>query len=251
MNVTCTQCGGSVTVDPSTPFLSCNFCSSALYLDKSRVVFHFVVSPTIDLEDASGKLRRWMAGNDTVKDLDRHAVLQSQELTYIPMWRFVVRDSAGDLEYSEPASSSTIADLRRLPLSGGDLKFYSSTAFQGLPLKEPDVLLDSALQWLQNEKGTVKDKIKETNLIHVPFYVFKYQFGGKDYQAVVDGTTGRVLTAVFPAKAELPFLGVALLSALVLFVIGLIAPNVYIRLLIYIIAIVPLSIISYTIVKKY
>ena len=192
-----------------------------------------------------------MAGNDTVKDLDRLAVIQSQELAYIPMWRFVVRDPAGDREFSEPASSSTIADLRRLPLSGGDLKFFSPTTFQGLPLKEPDILLDSAAQWLQNEKGASRESIKETNLIHVPFYIFKYQFGGKDYQAVVDGTTGRVLTALFPAKAELPFLGVALLSALVLLVLGLIAPNVYIRLLLYIVAIVPLGIISHTIVKKY
>ena len=238
-------------MDPSTPFLNCGYCSSALYLDKSRVVFHFVVSPTIASEEALGKLRRWMAGNETVKDLDRLATVQNQELQYFPMWRFVVRDTAGEKEFSEPASSSSIADLRRLPLSGGNLKFFSSTEFQGMPLKEPDVLLESALQWLKTEKGPGQDQIKETNLIHVPFYKFKYQFAGSEYHAVVDGTSGRVLATVFPAKAELPFLGVAILSGLILFAVGVIAPNVFWRLLFFLIAVVPLSIISYTVVKKY
>ena len=249
MNVTCTQCGGSVAVDPGTPFMSCTYCSSALYLDKSRVVFHFVVSPTIDEEDALGKLRRWMAGNETVKDLDRLATIQNQELTYFPMWRFVARDDIAEREYSEPASSSSISDLKSIPLSGGDLNFFSPKEFEGMPLKEPDVLLDSALQWLKSEKG--HPTIKETNLIHVPFYLFKYQFGGNSYQAVVDGTSGRVLASVFPAKAELPFIGVALLAGVVLFVLGLIAPNIWIRLLLYGIAIVPLGILCFSIVKKY
>ena len=251
MNVACTQCGGSVSVDPSSPFLNCPFCGSALYLDKSRVVFHFVVSPTISLEDAAGKLRRWMAGNETVKDLDRLASIQHQELSYMPMWRFVVRGSAGDQEFSEPASSSTIADLRRLPLSGGNLKFFSPSEFQGMPLKEPDVLLESASKWLQTEKGTGPDQIKETNLIHVPFYIFKYQYGGKEYQAVIDGTSGKVLASIFPAKAEMPFIGVAVLSAVILFIVGVIAPNVFWRLLFYMVAIVPLAMISYAVVKKY
>ncbi len=251
MNVTCTQCGGSVAVDPTTPFLNCNYCSSALYLDKSKVVFHFVVSPTIAMDEALGKLRRWMAGNETVKDLDKLATIQNQELLYFPMWRFVVRDDTGEHEFSEPASSSSIADLRRLPLSGGNLKFFSPTQFQGMPLKEPDVLLDSAAQWLQTEKGAARENIKETNLIHVPFYIFKYQFGGKDYQAVIDGTTGRVLASIFPAKAELPFIGIAVLSAFVFLIVGWIAPNVWIRFVLYLIAVVPLSIVSYVIVKKY
>jgi hypothetical protein len=251
MQVTCTQCGGSVAVDPGTPFLSCGFCSSALYLDKSKVVFHYVVSPTIDMEEALGKLRRWMAGNETVKDLDRLATVQTQELTYFPMWRFVVREDSGEREYSEPASSSSIADLRRLPLSGGDLKFFSAQQFQSMQLKEPDVLLESASKWLQNEKGADREKIKETNLIHVPFYFFKYQFAGQSYQAVIDGTSGRVLATVFPAKAELPFIGVAAICAIIMFVLGLIAPNVFIRLLLYGIAVLPLGILSYSIVKKY
>jgi hypothetical protein len=251
MNITCTQCGGSVTAEPGNPFLICSYCSSALYLDKSRVVFHYVVSPTIGLEEAQGKLRRWMAGNETVKDLDRLATIQNEELTYFPMWRFVVGQNNGDQEFSEPACSSSICDLRSLPLSGGSLQFFSPNQFQGMPLKEPDILLDSAAQWLQSESGASKDLIKETNLIHVPFYSFQYQFSSNSYNAVVDGTTGRVLASVFPAKAELPFIGIAVFCAFVFFVLGLIAPNFFIRILLYLAAAPFLGFASYTIIRKY
>ena len=251
MNFNCTQCGGSVTAEPGNPFLSCGYCSSALYLDKTKVVFHYVVSPTISMEEAQGKLRRWMAGNETAKDLDRLASIQNQELTYFPMWRFVVGQTNGDQEFSEPACSTSICDLRSLPLSGGSLKFFSPNEFQGMPLREPDILLDSAARWLHSESGASSEAIKETNLIHVPFYSFQYQFSSNSYHAVVDGTTGRVLASIFPAKAELPFIGISIFCALVFFILGLIAPNIFIRILLYLVAAPFLGFACYTVLRKY
>ena len=69
----CTQCGGELHPDEGQLFLVCPFCSSAVYLDKSRVVFHWYLAPTIDEGKAAAALRRWMAGNQTVKDLDEKA----------------------------------------------------------------------------------------------------------------------------------------------------------------------------------
>src|SRR3990172_11433788 len=91
MQISCAQCGAAVTVEAGAHFTTCSYCNSALYLDKSKVVFHFVITPTISLEEAQGKLRRWMAGNETVKDLDTLAQIETPELIYFPMWRFVVR----------------------------------------------------------------------------------------------------------------------------------------------------------------
>lgn len=250
MQIHCTQCGASVTLEEGSHFVTCPFCASALYLDKSHIVFHFVVTPTVGLEEAQGKLKRWMAGNETVNDLDVHATVEHQELIYFPMWRFVVRDNHGDKEYSEPASSFAIPDIKTIPLSGGDLKFFSSKDFQSIPMKQPDVLLDSAVHWLEG-RGIKKDAIKETNLIHVPFYHFKYNYKGQPYQAIVDGASGRVLASIFPAKDEIPFIGIALVTAVAFFIIGLISPSYWIRLGLYLIAAVPLSIFSYIIVKKY
>jgi hypothetical protein len=250
MQVHCTQCGASVTLEEGAHFVTCPFCSSALYLDKSRIVFHFVVTPTISLEEAQGKLKRWMAGNETVKDLDVQAVLEQQELVYFPMWRFVARSEHGDREYNEPASSFSIPDIKTIPLSGGDLKFFSSAEFQNIPMKQPDVLLDSAIHWLEG-RGVQKESIKETNLIHIPFYQFKYNYKGRSYQAIVDAASGRILASIYPAKDEIPFIGIAVATAIAFFLIGIISPNIWIRFLLFAVVAVPLGIFSYTIVKKY
>ena len=250
MQVQCTQCGGTVKLAAEDQFVACTFCSSALYVDKSKVVFHFVVKATISLEEAQGKLRRWMAGNDTVKGLDVHGQISHQELIYFPMWRFLVSDYGGDREYSEPAGSFSIPEIKKIPLSGGSLQFFSPQEFAGMPLNEPDVLLDSALSWLKQD-GVISDRVKEINLIHVPFYLFKYQFRGTLYQAIVDAASGRVLASVYPAKDEIPFIGIAVAAAVAFFVLGLLIPHVWLRLAVYLMIAVPFGIVSYSIAQKY
>ena len=250
MQVQCTQCGAAVDLAAGGQFVTCPYCTSALYVDRSKVVFHFVVKATLGLEDAQGKLRRWMAGNETVKDLDVHARIQQQELIYFPMWRFVaVRDSA-EQEFSEPASSFSISEIKKIPLSGGDLQFFSSRDFEGMPLKEPDVLLDSAISWLQQD-GIQKDQIKEINLIHIPFYLFKYQFRDTLYQAIVDATSGRVLSSVYPAKDEIPFIGIAIAAAIAYFVLGLLIANPFLKAAVFLGMAVPFGIFAYTVTQKY
>lgn len=250
MQIQCTQCGGSVALQEGTQFATCPFCSSALYLDKSKVVFHFVVSPTIAQDQALGNLKRWMAGNETAKDLDSLAKITNQELLYFPMWRFVINEGSQQYEVSEMASSFAIADIKSIPLSGGDLKFYSPKEFEGVPLKEPDILLDSAIHWLQR-KGIQTQYVRETNLIHIPFYLFKYDFRGNTFQAVVDAVSGRVLTSVYPPRAERPFVWMSVASILVFFVEGLLAPFWWIRIPLYLVTAVPIGLAAYFVVKKY
>jgi uncharacterized protein YbaR (Trm112 family) len=251
MQVSCTQCGAGVPLPEGALFLVCPFCQSALYVDKSRTVFHYVVSPTIKTEDAQGKLKRWMAGNETVKDLDVHAVIGSCEMLYFPMWRFVTKDGNEQKDYCEMASSFAISEVKTIPLSGGNLKFFSPQEFEGIPMRDPDVLLDSALQWLKDQEGVTSDKVTETDLIHIPFYLFRYQYKNKPYQAIVDGVSGRVLASIYPAKDEIPFIGIAILAGLVFFVAGLIASGFLIRLGLYLLIAIPFAAVSYTVVKKF
>jgi hypothetical protein len=84
--LTCSQCGGVLQPAEGQIFLTCPFCSSTVFLDKSRVVFHWAMACTIKPEDAQAALRRWMAGNQTVKDLDRKATIVSQDFAYFPPW---------------------------------------------------------------------------------------------------------------------------------------------------------------------
>jgi hypothetical protein len=44
----CTHCGGELHPDQGQIFLTCPYCSSTVYLDKSQVVFHWYMAPTLD-----------------------------------------------------------------------------------------------------------------------------------------------------------------------------------------------------------
>jgi hypothetical protein len=190
--------------DEGQIFLTCPYCSTTVYLDKSRVVFHWYLAPTLDEDKARGALARWMAGNQTVKDLDKKAHVVGQTFEYFPLWYFK-RRGAGDRDILdlEPAAATSVTELKRLQLPAGDLQKYDAALdAQAVP---PTVPLQTALGWVA-QRGVPAVEITETALVHVPLYTFKYAFQDHTYTALVEAATGRTLANIFPAKAEAPYL---------------------------------------------
>jgi hypothetical protein len=184
-------------------FITCPYCSSTVYLDKSSVVFHWVLAPTLDAHKARTALARWMAGNQTVKDLDKKASIEGHSFEYFPVWSFKRRHPDGEEDMLlEPAAATATSELKRINLPAGDLRDYApELESQARP---PTVPLDAALTWLA-ERQVQRGEIVESALVHVPLYTFKYAHGGKRYTAVVEGATGQVLANIYPAKAEEPY----------------------------------------------
>jgi DNA-directed RNA polymerase subunit RPC12/RpoP len=200
----CTQCGGELHPDEGQIFLTCPYCSSTVYLDKRQAVFHWYLAPTLDEAKARAALARWMAGNQTVKDLDKKARLVSATFQYFPLWYFKRRSQAGKEDILlEPAAAISVSELRNLKLLAGDLRKYDLGL--GAQAVEPTVPLDAVLGWLE-ERKIPRDELTERALVHIPLYIFKYNFQGKDYLAIVEGGTGGVFANIYPAKAEAPYL---------------------------------------------
>ena len=209
----CTQCGGELHPDEGQLFLTCPYCGAAVYLDKSRVVFHWHLAPTLKEEDARAALRRWMAGNETVKDLDEKAVVAGCSFEYFPIWLFRRQEPGGQEELLlEPAAATSVSEIRGLKLPAGDLRKYDP----GLdPIAHrPSVPLPAAEGWLA-ERGRPGAEISERALVHVPLYTFKYTYKGSAYTALVEAGTGGVFANLFPAKAEAPYRMAGGLAALV------------------------------------
>ena len=80
----------------------------------------------------------------------------------------------------------------------------------------------------------------ETALVHVPFWRASYDFGGRTYSALVEGSTGVVLASVFPEKAEAPYFLVAALGLILFGAEGLIIQDFFLKLLAYGVTAVPL-----------
>ncbi len=213
----CTQCGAELHPDEGQRFVTCPNCTSAVYIDKTRVVFHYALAPTVDAERARGLLAQWMAGNDTVKDLDRKAQVIGQTFEYFPLWYFKHRAGGQEKIDLEPAAATSVSELRALRLPAGDLQRYDPSL--DAQAHAPTVPLPTALGWLA-QRGVPATAVAETALVHVPLYTFKYAFQNKTYTAIVEAATGKTVANLFPAKAEAPYQLAGCLTALVFLVLA-------------------------------
>jgi hypothetical protein len=207
----CPQCSGELHPDEGQIFINCPFCGSAVYLDKSKVVFHWALGRTVAPEAAAANLRRWMAGNHTVKDLDRKSKVVSTAFEYFPVWYVKARSAGRETVYLEPAAAISISEIKSLEIPAGDLQKYDPALDR--ESLSPTVPFPAMMSWLAG-RGVEASQVAEAALVHLPIYVFKYEFVGQTYTAVVEGATGKVLANIFPAKAEAPYYLVAAVSTI-------------------------------------
>jgi len=209
----CTQCGGELHPDEGQLFLTCPYCGATVYVDKAHVVFHWYLAPTLKEQEAGASLRRWMAGNQTVKDLDQKATMLGSTFEYFPLWYFKHRQKSGreDILY-EPAAATSVSELRRLNLPAGDLRAYEPS--MDSQARSPTVPLETALQWLA-QRQLPEGEVVEQAMVHIPLFTFKYQYRANTYTAVVEAATGHVFANIFPAKAEAPYRMAGVVTALV------------------------------------
>jgi hypothetical protein len=207
----CTQCGGELHPDEGEIFVTCPYCGATVYLDKTQVVFHWRLAPTLTEQQAGEALARWMSGSQTVKDLDKKARVTGYAFEYFPLWYFKVRRGKDETIELQPGAATSITELRRLTLPAGDLSKYDPA----LDAKsvEPTVPLPAARDWLlQSRPGA---EVRESALVHVPIFIFKYVFRNQVFTAVVEAATGAVLANIYPAKSEAPYLLAGGITALV------------------------------------
>ena len=123
MQVSCTQCGASLTVGATERLLECQFCDTSLVVDGSQTLFHEVMVPTVKPGDTGAHLRRFLGGRDTVANLDQQAVLGEPVLEYFPFWAFTVAGERGDQLVLQPAAPSSLQGLQGL-LSARESKLF-------------------------------------------------------------------------------------------------------------------------------
>ncbi|MEO8663964.1 MAG: hypothetical protein ABI462_00595 [Ignavibacteria bacterium] len=202
--IICPQCGGENVMPADEKFTQCEFCGSTIYIDKRKVVNHYIVACNFSKEQAQGNIRRWMASNFHVKDLDKLAQISQESFYYFPLWYFKTKDSSGDKVYLQPAHSTPISEIKNIQIPAGSLKPYNKKDFNVNEFVAADVLYDSAKNWLA-QSGVKVDSIAESNLVHVPFYQIYYNYKGKQYSALIEASSGKVYANLWPAKSETPF----------------------------------------------
>jgi LSD1 subclass zinc finger protein len=239
----CPQCGGENPLPSGARLLRCAFCDAALFVDRGGLVSHYALPRLLDRAQAAEALRRWMAGNETVKDLDQRATLEAPEPLSFPMWLFRVGGGRGEEVRVEPAAPTPIPQLVDLEVPAGKLEPYRRE--EAVEETAATVPLATARGWL----GERAQRTTETALVHLPLWRCRYAYGGQSYTALVDASTGAVLASVYPAKAETPYYLTAALGLLLFLVLGFAISNPFVKLVAYAITGIPLALIAYWVTR--
>lgn len=213
--ISCGQCGAQLAVEHGALYVTCRFCGTTSFVDKTRSVFHYALRLTVNEEHALAALARWMAGNETVKGLDRKAKVAPPAFSYFPMW--AVRVARGKEEHVllKPAAALSVSELEQLTLPAADLEPYRADL--DAKAVDPTVPYETMRQWLAENQRVQPEAVREASLVHVPIYSCKYSFDGRSYTAIVDAATGKVFANIFPSKWEVPYRMVSAVAFLAYF----------------------------------
>lgn len=258
--IVCPHCAGENEIPVDEKFVECAFCGSSIYVDKSKIVNHFVVMHNFTPEQAEGNLRRWMAGNFQVKDLDKLAKIDSYKFYYFPMWYFKVIEGSKEMIFLQPATNTSIFEIKNFVIPAGSLKPYNKSLFKQSEFINPDVQYDSAKSWLSQSNVNLSN-LAESNLVHIPFYQFFYSYNGSQYTAMVEASSGKVYANVWPQKKEAPFYSLFIISIILYLLMTFISYALLekgdslilgeiIKIFTYGLISIPLLIIAYFIAKK-
>ncbi|TRZ66292.1 hypothetical protein D4R20_00765 [bacterium] len=261
--IICPQCAGENEIQTDDKFVTCSFCGSAIFVDKSKIVNHYVVVPNFNKEQAEGNLRRWMAGNFQSKNLDRDSKISAEYFYYFPLWYFKTQEGAGDKIYLQPAYSTSVSEIKNIQIPAGNLKPFNAKEVDIKEFISPDVLYDSAKAWLE-QSGVNSESVSESNLVHIPFFQFYYNYKGSQYTAMVEASSGKVYANHWPAKSEIPFkllFALSIITFIVASIVSLGAAYVlderpvllygeFFKIFLYGLATIPLVLLAYIIAKK-
>ncbi len=246
LEIDCPNCGGANPLAAGERFFQCAFCDTMLFADRSQVVGHFELPRLIEEEQAAAALRRWMAGNDTVKGLDRKSKLHSLSATRFPMWLFRVRRGGTEEVFVEPAAPTPIPTLADLEVPAGRLVPFRGGE-EGIEAAEAAIPLATARGWLE-ERGI--RPVIESSLVEVPLWRADYEYDGQRYQALVEGSTGKVLATVYPEKSESPYYLVAGLGLFLFGLEGLLITNPLLKIVVFGMTALPLALLAYLVTRK-
>jgi hypothetical protein len=238
VEVRCTQCGAELEVAADARLLRCGFCDTALVVDGDATLFHEVLVPTVAVEDVPGHLRRFFASSAVAADVEKQAVVDAPQLEFFPFWAFTVTGGGGERVILEPAAPSALQGLQGLSLPAGAARAMSDDVTHGHLVVEPEVPPATARSWLLDREPGVE--ARRTVLTHVPLYRVTYGWRGRRWRAAVDGVSGRVFPAEFPARAETPFRAVAVTALVVFGLEGLLISNPLLKIAVYLVSALPL-----------
>ncbi|MFN2223779.1 MAG: hypothetical protein ACK2UH_14575 [Candidatus Promineifilaceae bacterium] len=203
VQILCRQCSAPLPIEHGSAYVECEYCGTTNVVEKGQTVFHYAVQATVDETEAVAALKRWMAGNETIKGLDQAAQIDRPSFEYFPMWLVRRRREGQERIHLQPAAALAVSELKQLTVPAGDLTPYDE-AIEDAAVRAT-VPYETMLGWLKEQHGVTPAEIQEVALVHLPIFHFTYSYKDRRYSAFVDAAAGQVFCNIFPAKWEVPY----------------------------------------------
>jgi hypothetical protein len=172
-------------------------------------------------DGARAALNRWMAGNATVKDLDRKARIDSLSFQYFPMWLVRAVAQRDERVVLMPAAALSVSELGQLNIPPSDLVPFDANV-NGM-IVSPSVPFETMQQRLVDDRHITPENMREASLVHLPVYVCKYTFNNRRFTAIVDAASSKVFANIYPAKWEVPYVSIGVAAFVAFFVLSLLS----------------------------
>jgi hypothetical protein len=190
----CNKCGAPYELDAGVKFQQCSYCESQIYIDKSGAGFFYILPYQMNQGDAQGIFRRWSAGSKRAKDLEKAARVTAFTSSYFPVFMFRRDTEGGEEIFVEPARSTTLPGLHSLKVPPGDLRIFDQKYDYGqADLDQPNIEMMAYMEKLPG-------KPKEQALVYFPIYRVEYQYDGRRWEIIIDGSSGEVFSADYPPR---------------------------------------------------
>lgn len=213
----CTKCGAPVEFDTQMKSVTCGFCGTRLHIDRSGAMFVYILpfQNIVDTrEKANDLFRRWSAGPLLAKGAETGAQIASMKRAYFPVYMFKRFVQPREMVVIEPAKSTLLPGMHSLKVPAGDIKIYdNSIVTDEAEIMTPDIKMDAYLPSLPGQSI-------EQSLVYFPIWDIRYVFEGKNYQVVIDGSSGEVFVSEFPHRVQTAYITIAVIGFLAFFAEG-------------------------------
>ncbi|MBO7388037.1 MAG: hypothetical protein J6T90_00540 [Methanomicrobium sp.] len=208
----CPKCGAALAVDPGTQIAKCQFCGTVTYVDRSEALFYYLLPFTIDEVKARGIFKRWTAGPSMAKELENGCKITKIVKEFFPVFRFRRSVNKSEKVFVRPARGTTLPGMHNLEIPpGGEVIYDDKVSIGDARQIDPDISIGSYI-------GEMPGNAIDQALVYFPIYEMTYEFEGKSYDVVIDGSSGRVYSGPSPSRGSAQYMAVMGVS----FVLGLI-----------------------------
>jgi len=249
--VKCPGCGAVFRAPETARTFTCPYCG-LVFGEKKPEEDHYYF-PVIREEPYGILLRYLQRQFGAPSDIALNSSLRARTLHYVPVYFYYIYGrAAGDCgrrgwtEAEEGAYIGVVASrrfaelLRDYPFPVRGKRFFSEEVYELGEYHEPEFGEDEARRKAEDKLSTLiygelgkqcsdirrieerERRVEYRGLVHYPVYHLIYSYGGVTYQAYIDGSDGKVITAEHPLKLQARAVQLAVSAALfiIAFIVG-------------------------------